>query len=277
MIKYYGCHVSCAGGYENAASAANVLGVNSIQIHPSAPQRWNFKPFDFGVEDKFNEIRKGIEKVFFHGIYLINLASPEDDKRKRSILSLRHYLDLAERMNAEGVIFHLGSLKDEPDEELGFKRITDSVLEILEKAKGSRPLLLEVSAGAGRVVGAKLEDLARVYELTGKHERIKFALDTQHMWASGYDWKERDILSEVDIILGLNNVACIHLNDSKSALGSKVDRHENLGVGLIGEEAIKKILRDPRVENIPFVLETPAMKDIESAKVEVERFKEMIG
>jgi apurinic endonuclease APN1 len=150
-------------------------------------------------------------------------------------------------------------------------------LEILEKAKGSRPLLLEVSAGAGRVVGAKLEDLARVYELTGKHERIKFALDTQHMWASGYDWKERDILSEVDIILGLNNVACIHLNDSKSALGSKVDRHENLGVGLIGEEAIKKILRDPRVENIPFVLETPAMKDIESAKVEVERFKEMIG
>ncbi len=278
MINYFGCHVSAAGGYQNAILAGKELGVNSIQIHPSAPQRWNFKPFDEGIEAEFNEVRKssGIEKVFFHGIYLINLASPEDDKRKRAILSLRHDLDLAERMNAEGVIFHVGSFKDEPDEEVGFKRIADSILEIIDKAKGSKPLLLEVSAGAGRIVGAKLEELARVYELTGRHPRVKFALDTQHMWASGYNWREGDVIGEVHKHFDLKNVLCIHLNDSKSALGSKIDRHENLGKGEIGEKAIKALLHDPRVKEIPFVLETPAMKDIISAKEEVQIFRGMI-
>ena len=97
------------------------------------------------------------------------------------------------------------------------------------------------------------------------------------MWASGYNWQEGDVIGEVDKYFNLKNVLCVHLNDSKSALGSKIDRHENLGKGEIGEDAIFKLLHDPRVSEIPFILETPTMKDIESAKMEVNEFKRLIN
>jgi len=281
MIKYYGAHVSCAGGLENAIKAAEFLEINSIQIHPTAPQQWNFKPFEPGIEEKYLKAKSvsQVKKVFFHAIYLINLATPDEDKRKRAMLSLRHYLDLADRVDATGVIFHVGSLKDEPDEEVGFKRAALAIDEILEKAKGKSRLILEVSAGAGRVIGAKMEDLRVIYDLCEHKERVGFGLDTQHMYASGYDFRDnqKQVIDDIGKIFGFEKVWSVHLNDSKSKLASKVDRHENLGAGEIGKDAIVSLLHDERFKEIPFVLETPAMKGLDTGKVEVDTFKEFIS
>lgn len=277
---FFGCHVSASGGYEKALEHAETLGINTVQIHACPPQRWNRTPFVPGVETKFLERRptSGVEKFFFHAIYLINLATPNPEFLQLSKQSLVHSLQLNERMNGNGVIVHVGSLKD-TDEETGFVQIRAAISEILEKSNVSVPLLLEVAAGSGRVIGSKIEDLARIVSEIKEPSRIGFALDTQHLWASGYNLAEEldIIVNKVDSVLGLSRVHAIHLNDSKTALGSQKDRHENLGEGLIGRAALRNILQHPKLKEIPFILETPAMKDMDAAKGEVENLRAIIA
>lgn len=279
--RAFGCHVSSSGGIANAIRAGMTLGVNSIQIHPSPPQRWNSKAFDAGLENEFLELRKdsGISKVFFHAIYLINLANPDPQQFHLSKNSLVHYLNFNDRLQADGVIFHVGSNKDQPSEELGFARAAEGINWILEQTDAKVPLLLEVAAGSGAIIGDRLEELATIYKQVDQKKRVGFALDTQHMWASGYDWQSQldSIVGQVDSILGLENIHAIHFNDSKTECGSKKDRHENIGDGLIGMEAMTAIFMHPKLASIPFILETPCMKDIESAKIDVEKLRSMIG
>ena len=225
MTRYFGAHVTSAGGYHNSVLAAKDLGVNSIQIHASPPQRWNSKPFADGIENQFNNERKeaGIEKLFFHGIYLINLANPDDEKFHLSKLSLVHALDLNARMQGDGVIFHLGSMKDQADENIGYARAAQGINWILENSKNDARLILEVAAGSGSVIGDRIEELATIYEQVENKDRVGFGLDTQHMWASGYDLQNNleEIVSNIDAVLGLKKVWSVHLNDSKTALASK--------------------------------------------------------
>lgn len=281
MKRYYGCHVSVSGGLVNGIRNGVGLGVNSIQIHPSPPQRWNLKPFEEGIEGEFLELQgqSGIEKIFLHAIYLINLANPDKSKNHLSKMSLVHYLDLCSRLKADGVVFHVGSNKDQEDEAGGFELAAKGINWVLEQAKNDSRLLLEVSAGSGKVIGSQMEQLARIYESIEQKERVKFALDTQHMWASGYDFKNQldKIVSDIDSCFGIENVLIIHLNDSKSELASKVDRHANLGEGLIGSETLRKIVHHNKLTTIPLVLETPALKDLDSAKVEIESLRKLIG
>lgn len=281
MIKYFGCHVSCSGGLENALKNGKTLGVNAIQLHPSAPQRWVHKPFNAGIEESFLAEREnsGILRIFFHGIYLINLANPDKQKFHLSKLSLVHYLELAQRLGVDGVIFHLGSNVHQPSEEEGFAQAASGINWILEHATGSVKLLLEVAAGSGKIIGDRLEELALIYEQVQEKTRVGFALDTQHMWASGYDFTNEleSIVQQVESILGLAKIGAIHLNDSKTQLGSKKDRHENLGQGLIGEATIRNILNHPKLAQIPFILETPDLESIEGAKKEISQLKKFAG
>ncbi len=279
-MRYFGCHVSSSGGLANALKNGDELGVNTIQIHPSPPQKWISKNFPKDCEKAFLDQKKtsGVKKVFFHGIYLINLANPDPQKFHLSKTSLVHYLDLLARIDGQGVIFHVGSMKDQEDEAEGYKQIVSGVNWILEEAANNSTLLLEVAAGSGKVIGSRMEELARIYEKVALKERLGFALDTQHMWASGYNFQENleEIISQVDSVLGLDKVHAIHLNDSKTECGSRKDRHENLGKGLIGEAALRAVINHPKLKNIPFILETPALKDMESAKIEVEVLRQMI-
>jgi len=281
MERLFGCHVSGAGGLVNALKNGMELKVNSIQIHPSPPQKWISKPFTKGVEDEFNTHKpnSGITKVFFHGIYLINLANPDPQKFHLSKMSLVHYLDLISRIKGDGVIFHVGSMKDQEDEAEGYKQIISGVNWILEESPNSGRLLLEVAAGSGKVIGSRMEELARIYEGVKDGERVAFALDSQHMWASGYDLRSDtdSIVKDVERVFGLDKVQAIHLNDSKTELASKKDRHENLGKGLIGEEALKRFINHPKLKKIPFILETPALKEMQSAKPEVEHLRALIA
>lgn len=280
MMRFIGCHVSSAGGLANAIRNGSALGVNTIQLHPAPPQRWNSKPFPEGVEEEFLVLRADseIEKVFFHAIYLINLATPDQQKLHLAKKSLQYFLDLSARIHGDGVIVHVGSMKDQEDENLGYAQIGDAISEILSESPDSSRLLLEVAAGSGKIIGAHFEELQRIFNIVQNPGRLGFALDSQHMWASGYDLQQNleAIVSEVDDVLGIENVHAIHLNDSKTECGSRKDRHENIGDGLIGLEALTNFLNHPKLRKIPFMLETPALKSMETAKPEVEKLQALV-
>lgn len=278
MNRFLGCHVSASGGLENALKNAIELGVNVIQLHPSPPQKWNSKPYTRGTEDAFLALRPsaGVDKVFFHAIYLINLANPDKQKFHLSKVSLVNYLDLNARLAGDGVIVHVGSLKDHSeDDAAGFRQIIDGIDWVLKESPPESKLLLEVAAGSGRVIGSRLEELARIYEGVLEKKRLGFALDSQHLWASGYDLVNEldEVVNQVDRVFGVEHLGAIHLNDSKTELASKKDRHENLGDGLIGEKALKALLNHTLLKSTPFILETPGLKSLDTAKLEVERLK----
>ncbi len=280
MPKYFGAHVSASGGLENALVMGKDLGVNTIQMHAAPPQKWNSKAAATGVEDKFLELQpsSGIDKIFFHGIYLINLANPDPQKLHLSKLSLVNSLDLMARIKGDGVIFHTGSLKDEPNQYTGFRRAADAINWILDASKNKARLILEVAAGSGDIIGKRMEELAEIYSMVECKERVGFGLDSQHMWASGYNLKAEldSIVADVERIFTLDKVWAIHLNDSKTELGSRKDRHENIGEGLIGQSTLENFFTHPKLKEIPFILETPAVKSTEGALAEVNKLRTML-
>jgi deoxyribonuclease-4 len=281
MKRYFGAHVSCAGGLINAANAAIELDINTIQIHPSPPQRWNTQPFAEGIEDAFNAAREGscLEKVFFHAIYLINMATPDPQKFQLAKTSLLNYLDLTARIGGAGVIFHVGSMKDQPDEAEGYDRVVSGLNWVLERAPAKSRLIMEVAAGSGSIIGDRVEELGLIYSQLERKELAGFGLDTQHMWASGYDLATdlEGVIKNVDESLGLDKVWSIHLNDSKTELASKKDRHENIGDGLIGEAALRRVFTHPKLQSIPFILETPALATIDGARSEIQKLEGFLG
>lgn len=281
MKRYFGAHVSCAGGLVNAAKAAIELNINTIQIHPSPPQRWNSQPFAAGVEDEFNSVRKGscLERVFFHAIYLINMATPDAQKFHLAKTSLLNYCELSARIDGAGVVFHVGSMKDEPDESQGYDRVVSGLNWILERAPKNSRLIMEVAAGAGSIIGDRVEELALIYSQLDRKEMVGFGLDTQHMWASGYDLVNdlETVVAVVDKEMSLDKVWSIHLNDSKTERASKKDRHENIGDGLIGSRALANVFTHPKLRSIPFILETPALESLAGARSEIDKLIAFLG
>jgi deoxyribonuclease-4 len=188
-------------------------------------------------------------------------------------------LDLAARIQAEGVIFHVGSLKDEPDETCGLKRAARSIDTILSRTTGNTPLLLEVSAGSGKIIGSRFTQLTRIFDWVSpqNQKRVLFALDSQHLWASGYDIASdlQTLLEEIKNTVGIERVAAIHLNDSKSELASCHDRHADLGTGTIGWDALSAFINHPLLQNIPTILETPSLRTEEGAKNEIAALRRM--
>ena len=279
--RHYGCHVSSAGGLVNAIKTAKLLQINTIQLHPSPPQRWNLQPFREGIEEEFMQAREDseVEKVFFHGIYLINLATPLLENLQRSEQSLIHYLSLNSRIKGDGVIFHVGSLKDEENEARGMKKVGDAISRILDGSPQDSRLILEVAAGSGKIIGDRLEELAQIAAQVDAPNRLGFALDSQHLWASGYNLVEEldKFASDAAQIMGLKHIWAIHLNDSKTECGSRKDRHENLGDGLIGYNTLQSFFQHPSFEEIPFILETPNMREIETAKRDVAILNKWAG
>ncbi len=279
--RFFGCHLSSSGGIGNAAKNAKRFSINTIQLHPSAPQRWIAKKFAPGVEQEFLNEMEGscLKQVFFHGIYLINLANPDPQMFHLSKSSLVHYLDLNARIGGAGVIFHVGSLKDEPDEKVGYQRAADGINWILEQDRGPARLILEVAAGSGKVIGDRFEDLAEIYSRVDNKARVGYGLDSQHLWASGYDLRGNleGVVLEAEKILGIDKIWSIHLNDSKTTLASRKDRHENLGDGLIGMEALTAFINHHKLKHIPVILETPNLKEDSGIEIELNKLRKMVA
>jgi deoxyribonuclease-4 len=257
-----GAHVPSRGGIHNAVERAAAIGATVFQTHPTPAQMWRPLRLDPGVRSAYFEryAAAGMRGHYLHAVYLINLATPKEQLLEQSIGSLAHYMQLAEQLDADGVVFHAGSHLG-----AGFDSVVEQIAaalrEVLDRAPNSAAtLLVENSAGSGGCVGCSFEELGRIVDAT-RSERVGVCLDTQHMFASGYDVRSADqvaaTLDSFGAAVGFDRLALVHANDSRRPLGSNVDRHANIGEGEIGVEAFRLLLADERVRGVPWILEVP--------------------
>jgi deoxyribonuclease IV len=256
-----GGHVSTSGGLVAAHGRAVEFGCEAMQIFNQSPRMWrptNWKDDDIAA---FRSLMKDgpIRSVVIHAVYLINLAAPEEDVRSKSLESMKHAVRVGEAIGADGVVFHPGSAKKDPLPE-AMERIVEALTEVLDETSGCK-VLLEDTAGAGGTIGRSFEELASLIQGVkgANRRRLGVCLDCCHMLASGYDIRTIDKLSavmdEFEDVLGLNRLACVHVNDSQMPLGSNRDRHALLPKGELGREGLAAFLSEPRFEGLPAVLE----------------------
>lgn len=261
--KYIGAHVSASGGVEKAPMNAEAIGAKAFALFTKNQRRWEAKPL---TEKNITKFKENIEKIGIspdhilpHDSYLINLGNPDADKRAKSLNSFIDEITRCEQLGLKYLNTHPGSHLKEVSEEECMDLIADSINNAIE-ATESVVVVLENTAGQGSNIGYKFEQLAYIIDKVENKDRIGVCIDTCHMFTSGYDVRTKDAyektFEEFDDIVGFKYLKGIHLNDSKSELGKKVDRHHSIGEGLIGMEFFKMFMNDPRFDNIPIVLET---------------------
>lgn len=256
-----GAHVSSAGGIHTAIDRAETIGADSVQVFTQSPRAW--RPTNHPQENfnRFKERRAevGIGGVLCHALYLVNLANPKDDFYEKSVAAMANTLDVACAIEADGVVFHIGSHLGAGMED-GLERVTAAMRVLLERCSETTWLLMENSAGSGDTIGRSIEELAMIFERLNRHPRLGVCLDSCHLYASGYDVTDQAaldaVLDELEREIGLDRLRALHVNDSKTPLGSNVDRHDNVGDGLLGEK-LGVFLGSPRLQGLPAVLEVP--------------------
>lgn len=256
-----GAHVSIAGGIEKSIGRGEEIGCDAIQIFSKNQRQWRARPIGEEEAEAFRENWENsrVEQVAIHDSYLINLANPEEEGLDRSRDAFVEEMERAEFLGAPFLVFHPGSHKSS-GEETGLERIADSLDTCIERAESGVELLIENTAGQGSSLGYTFEQVARIVGASRNPERLGLCLDTGHAFQAGYDLRGDgvfDVLEEVDSTVGLHKAKAFHANDSKTELGSRVDRHEHVGGGEIGEGAFENLLGDERLEDVPLLLETP--------------------
>ena len=282
----FGAHMSVAGGLENAFSAGVAVGCDCLQIFVKNQRQWRAAPLAESQVAAYRAAARetGLTPVVAHASYLINLASPDTALRKRSVAAMVDELQRCEALGIVALVFHPGAhLSDTM--EAGIKRVARSLDQVHRRCPGFRTtILLEATAGQGSAIGYRFAQLAAVLEVVGEPERLGLCLDTCHLFAAGYDCRTPEgyesMIEELDSAIGLASVRCIHMNDSKRELGSRVDRHEHIGKGKIGKQGLAHFVNDPRFAHVPMILETPKGKDGRGTnldKVNLKRLKGLIG
>ena len=256
-----GAHVSAAGGTFKAVARAEEIGAECFQIFASSPRMWSAKPIPEKVAEKYRSEmeRAGMGPTVLHGKYLIALGSPDAELVAKSETALRADMAAANILGALGVIFHPASHRGQ-----GFDAVVDrfaaSVRKVLDSEPGDTLLMLETSAGAGDHIGSSFAELGTLVRAIGD-DRVAVCLDTQHVWAAGYDISSTDTLNaaidEFDREIGLDLLRSVHANDSMRGLGSAVDRHDNIGEGFIGAAGFATVMSHEAFKDIPFYLEVP--------------------
>jgi deoxyribonuclease-4 len=259
--------MSIAGGLPNAVRRGVAAGCGVVQIFVKNQLRWAGRRLD---EDEALEFRRelvasGMRAACAHAKYLINLATPDAGERARAVGALLDDLERAERLSLPFVVLHPGSHRGAGAQE-GLDRLVAALDEIAHRTEGwNVRVALENTAGAGHVLGSRAEELGTVFARVRRPERLALCLDTCHLFAAGYDIRTprrfAAVLAEFDRSVGLGRLAAFHLNDSKAGLGSKLDRHENIGAGRIGLPAFRFLVDHPRLGTLPMILETPKRDD----------------
>jgi deoxyribonuclease-4 len=262
-----GAHLSIAGGYYKAVEAAARFGMDTCQVFTKNNTQWRAKPISDEEAAAFKEAlwEHKIERPIAHSSYLINLAAPEDALWQKSIEGMIVELTRAEQLGIAYVVMHPGAYTTS-SEEAGLARIIAALDEIhrrLPRAKSK--VLLENTAGQGSCLGCDFGHLGSIIRGVAQPDRLGVCIDTCHAFAAGYPLVERrDYLATVkklDMAVGLERVHAFHLNDSKRELGSRVDRHEHIGRGMLGLEPFRHLLNDKRFRDTPMYLETPKGKE----------------
>ncbi len=258
----FGCHVSISGGLHKAIDNAVERGCDTIQMFVSNPRGWKHTEVSDESIEAFNLKRKaaGIDPVFVHTIYLINLAAAEDEVWNKSVVSLRMNAETASRIGSTAVITHLGH-HGKMGEEAGLRRVMEALERTFPVCDECTPILLETTAGEQNSVGGRFEDLGKIIRYFKGEARLGICMDTCHIFGAGYDLRTPEeldrTLDALDREAGLEKLQAIHANDSKGALGSHLDRHETIGQGYLGTEAFRNMINHPALQSVPFILETP--------------------
>jgi deoxyribonuclease-4 len=274
-----GAHVSTSGGIHTAIDRIESFGGDCVQIFTQSPRTWRPTNHDPSNFERFKERRAeaGIGAVVCHALYLINLASPDDDVYEKSVASLNNTMDVACAIDADGVVFHVGSHLGSGFE-AGLERAVPALREALERCTETTWLLIENSAGAGGTIGRSIDELAALYEALDRHERVGICLDSCHLFVSGYDVTKRAeldaVLREVDDRIGLDRLRALHVNDSKAPLRSNRDRHDNIGEGVLGEE-LGVFLAQPKLQKLPAFLEVPGRDGRGPDADQIRKLKEL--
>ncbi len=260
--------MSIAGGVENALKDAAKVKCGAVQVFTKNSNRWKGKPISAPSAEEFSRRAREFRPEFLisHTSYLINLASPGSEGRKKSIDAMIDELERAERLGLKGAVLHPGSHMGE-GEEKGIGRIVRSLDAVHRATKGFSALtLLETTAGQGTNLGYRFEHLAAIIDGVKNPERVGVCLDTCHVFAAGYPIHERKgflaVFREFDAVIGLEKLFAIHVNDSMKPFGSRRDRHEHIGKGEMGLEPFRLLVNDLRFRKIPMILETKKSKDL---------------
>ena len=263
-MKYIGPHVSISGGVQNAPINAQGYGARAFGMFLKNQRQWLAKPYTEEIIAAFTremldqEYRK--EQVLCHDTYLINLCNPDPEKRQKS---LDAFIDEASRARQLGLAllnFHPGAHLNQISEDEAVRLVIEAVDMTCRKVP-EVVLVVETTAGQGSNIGSTFEQIAEIVEGAADPDRVGVCMDTCHIFAAGYDIRTekayRETMKRFDEIVGFSRLKGLHLNDAKSDFGSRVDRHENLGIGALGWDVFARIMKDDRFDSIPIVLETP--------------------
>ena len=272
-----GAHVSAAGGVEKSVKRALDIDAECIQIFASSPRTWKFKPIAEENASKFRAAASeaSLGPTVLHASYLVAIGSSDPALVERSVQSLINHLQASEQLGALGLIFHPASHKGRGYDAI-FDQFVSNVQTVLEAAPGESLLMLETSAGSGDHVGSKFEELGKLIKAVDS-PRVAVCLDTQHVWAAGYNIVDKDgldaTMDEFDRDIGLELLRSVHANDSMRELGSSVDRHDNIGDGQIGEAGFVNVMSHPAFQDVPFYLEVPGVDKSGPDRPNVEALK----
>ena len=255
----FGAH--CSGGIKKAIDRAVEIDADALQLFVQSPRAWRFPDHDPADLAGFRERRAeaGLAAVLVHCLYLVNLATPNDDFYSKSVDTMRRTMETSSAIGADGVALHVGSHQG-AGFEAGMARVAPALEQLLSASSDTTWLLMENTAGAGGTIGRSIDELESIFERLGRHPRLGICLDSCHLYASGWDVTDRSeldrLLEEIDSTFGLDRVRALHVNDSKAPLGSNRDRHDNVLEGVMGER-LGVFLSHPALQGLPAVLEVP--------------------
>jgi deoxyribonuclease-4 len=258
----FGAHMSISDGFDQAVLQGEAIGCTAIQIFTKSNRQWACKPLE---KKRIDALKKALQSscvktVIAHATYLINIGSPDVELAKKSTNALITELNRCSELGIKYLVLHPGSHSNADITEC-LTRISAHLDHALESSTGTTSILLETMAGQGTSIGHTFEQLALIIKKSHHKKRIGICFDTCHAFAAGYDFRDKKSYKKMwdhfDEVIGLNKLHAIHVNDSKTDLGSHVDRHTHIGQGKIGLLAFKMIFKDPRFVAIPKILETP--------------------
>jgi len=267
----FGFHISIAGGFSKVVERAHARGCETLQFFSRNPRGWKYSPLNKkDVEEFRSSIRSStLFPVFLHMPYLPNIASLKPKFYKRSIHSIATDLQRAEQLGAQYLIIHIGH-RMESSEDQAIESVSQGIDQAFEKVKNSVILLMENTAGQGTEIGYTFEQIKKIIEGVHDHQRMGVCLDTAHTFEAGYDLSDKDglerTLGNFDQTIGLKRLHLLHLNDSKTPLGSRKDRHWHIGEGYIGLEGFRNLVNHPLLRHLPGIMETPRKDTVEDLK-----------
>jgi deoxyribonuclease IV len=280
---YFGAHVKSGGGVWHAIENGVEIGAEAVQFFAGSPRTWKPTLYKDADVEQFRTMRaeSPIRFVVIHTIYLINLATQNEDFYEKSVTSLCGALTAADQLGADAIVTHIGSHQG-AGFEAGLERVQQGLRRALADSEGSAvKLLLENTAGAGGTMGVDFRELGQIINAAGSDPRLGICVDTAHIFESGVDLRTREgvdeVVRELDAGCGRDRLVMFHLNDSKTPLGSNRDRHENIGDGDLGEAAFRLLVNEPAFKDLPGILEVPGIDGQGPDKENLARLRALIA